>query len=191
MKKDKLQKIVRSGITLMLIVLIAGCSSEPPAPSLTAEAKKLENEVDATLEIFERTRGANKVIREAKGILVFPWVIKAGIGIGGEYGEGALQIKGETVDYYNVIAASIGFQLGVQKKSIIIAFMDEDALKNFRDSSGWKVGADASVAVIAVGAGGAIDTATINQPIVAFVFDQKGLMYNLTLEGAKISKIKK
>jgi lipid-binding SYLF domain-containing protein len=69
--------------------------------------------------------------------------------------------------------------------------MNKDALKKFRDSSGWKVGADASVALIVVGAGGSIDTTVTNKPIVAFVFDQKGLMYNLTLEGAKITKIKK
>ena len=79
----------------------------------------------------------------------------------------------------------------MKKKTIIILFMQEDALKKFRDSSGWKVGVDASIAVIAVGAGGAIDTAKINEPIIAFIFDQKGLMYNLTLEGAKITKIKK
>ncbi|GAG21010.1 unnamed protein product, partial [marine sediment metagenome] len=126
-----------------------------------------------------------------KGVLVFPKVFKAGFGIGGEYGEGALRIKDKTVDYYNTTAASIGFQLGGQKKTIIIAFMQEDALKKFREASGWKVGVDASVAVIAIGAGGAIDTASINEPIIAFVLDQKGLMYNLTLEGSKITKMQK
>lgn len=190
MKKYKLQKIINNIISLVLILSLAGCSIES-APPLTEAAKKLEREVDATLKLFEKTKGSEKVIREAKGILVFPSVIKAGLGFGGEYGEGALKIRGKTVDYYNTAAASIGFQLGVQKKSIIIAFMQKDALKKFRDSSGWKIGADASVAVIAIGAGGSIDTANFNEPIIAFVFDQKGLMYNLTLEGTKISKIKK
>lgn len=188
MKKDKLQKVGVSVIALMLAFVTTSCSFRPP---LSEEAKKLEREVNATLKTFEKTTGATKVIREAKGVLVFPNVYKAGFGLGGEYGEGALRIKGKTVDYYNTIAGSIGFQLGIQKKSIIIAFMDKDALRKFRDSSGWKIGADASVAVIVVGAGGSIDTQITNKPIVAFVFDQKGLMYNLTLEGAKISKIKK
>ena len=190
MKKIKLFKLTSSVLVLVLALLATSCSREP-APPLTPEAKDLERKVDATLEIFKKTKGSGKLIRDAKGILVFTSVFKAGIGIGGEYGEGALRIKGRTVDYYNTAAASIGFQLGIQKKSIIIAFMQQRPLNDFRNSSGWKIGADASVAVIVVGAGGSIDTATANQPIVAFVFDQKGLMYNLTLEGAKISKIKK
>jgi len=81
--------------------------------------------------------------------------------------------------------------LGGQKKTIIMLFMDKKALKDFQNSDGWKVGADASVALVTIGADGSIDTSKTNQPIVAFVFDQKGLMYNLTLEGAKVSKIKR
>ena len=159
--------------------------------SFAATAKVLDADVDALLKKFERIRGSRDVLRRAQGVLVFPKVFKAGIGIGGEYGEGALRIRGRTVDYYNTAAASIGFQLGGQKKTVIIAFMQKDALDKFRDSSGWKIGVDASVAVIAIGAGGSIDTAKINEPIVAFVLDQKGLMYNLSLEGSKITKIKK
>jgi len=154
-------------------------------------AKQIDTDVDATLNLFEEVKGSNTVLESAKGLLVFPSVIKAGFGIGGEYGEGALRIKGETAGYYSTVAASIGFQIGAQKKSIIIAFMQKGALDKFRNSSGWKIGADASIAVIAIGAGGSIDTATHNEPIIAFVFDQKGLMYNLTLEGAKITEIKK
>ena len=156
-----------------------------------ATAQEINKDVQATVKNFENVTGSREVLKKAKGLLVFPAVFKAGIGIGGEYGEGALLIKGKTVDYYNTAAASIGFQLGGQKKTIIMAFMNDEALKSFRDSSGWKVGLDASVAVIAIGAGGAIDSASLNKPIIAFVFDQKGLMYNVTLEGAKITKIKK
>ena len=100
-------------------------------------------------------------------------------------------IDGKTVDYYSTAAASYGFQLGGQKKDVMLVFMQEDALKSFRDSSGWKVGIDGSVALITLGAGASIDTAKINEPIVGFVFGQKGLMYNLTLEGSKFSKLKK
>lgn len=159
--------------------------------AMAITAKEIDAGVDASFKKFERITGSQEVLKKAKGILVFPAVFKAGIGIGGEYGEGALRVHGKTVDYYNTAAASIGFQLGGQKKTIIIAFMQDDAFKSFRDSSGWKVGVDASVAVIAIGAGGAIDSASINKPIIAFVLDQKGLMYNITLEGAKITKIKK
>ena len=175
-------------ITVLLAGFMCGIMIDG---AIAATAKEIDADVNASLKHFEDIGGAKEVIKKAKGILVFPKVFKAGFGIGGEYGEGALRIKGKTVDYYNTAAASIGFQFGGQKKTIIIAFMQKDALKKFREASGWKVGIDASVAVIAVGAGGIIDTASINEPIIAFVLDQKGLMYNLTLEGSKITKMVK
>ena len=122
---------------------------------------------------------------------MFPKVIKAGVGFGGEYGEGALRIGGKTVDYYNTLAGSFGLQFGAQAKTIVIVFLNEDALKGFRNSDGWKVGVDGSVAVITIGAGTSLDSSKLNEPIVGFVLDQKGLMYNLTLEGSKITKINK
>jgi len=128
---------------------------------------------------------------KAEGILVFPSVIKAGFGIGGEYGEGALRINDKTVDYYSTAAASIGFQLGVQSKTVILMFMSKKALKKFRDSEGWEVGVDASVALIEVGAGGSLDTTRLKKPILGFIVDQKGLMFNLTLEGSKLTKLKR
>jgi lipid-binding SYLF domain-containing protein len=122
-------------------------------------------------------------------VLVFPSVFKAGMGIGGEYGEGALLVHGRTAGYYNTISASFGFQLGAQARSVIIAFMTPEALEGFRRVHGWKVGVDGSVALITVGIGGSIDTSKITSPIVGFIFDGKGLMYNLTLEGSKITRI--
>ena len=176
-------------LTIMLVIGIIGLM--PITEAIAWSAKSIDRSVDSALRKFKETKGSDAVIRKAKGVLVFPKVFKAGFGIGGEYGEGALRVKGKTVDYYSTAAASIGFQFGAQKKTIIIAFMQDSAFKKFRDSSGWKIGADASVAVIAIGAGGGIDSASLNEPIIAFVFDQKGLMYNITLEGAKITKLKK
>jgi len=178
-------------LAIILTFVISYVFTFQVSDSLAASAKQIDKDVDRALEIFEEIKGSDNVLKKAKGILVFPRVFKAGIGIGAEYGEGALRINGKTVDYYNTAAASIGFQLGGQKKTIIFAFMSNDALDNFRASSGWKIGADASLAIIAVGVGGIIDSASLNEPIVAVVFGQKGLMYNLTLEGSKISKIKK
>jgi lipid-binding SYLF domain-containing protein len=111
------------------------------------------------------------------------------MGIGGEYGEGALLIRGRPAGYYNTISASVGFQLGAQSRSVIIAFMTPEALAGFRRVQGWKVGVDGSVALITVGIGGSIDSSKVASPIVGFIFDGKGLMYNLTLEGSKISRI--
>lgn len=160
--------------------------------SHAASAKEIDTSADVALErFFKEVKGAKEFAQSAKGLLVFPRVIKAGFGIGGEYGEGALRIGGKTIDYYNTAAASIGFQLGAQAKTIIIAFMQKEALRKFRKSSGWEVGVDGSVALIKLAAGGSIDTTNIKDPIVAFVFSQKGLMYNLTLEGSKFTKLKK
>jgi lipid-binding SYLF domain-containing protein len=175
-----------------IVITLALCFVAAVTVKAFADDKKEINaNVDASLKKFEKVPGARDVLNKAAGILVFPNVYKAGIGIGGEYGEGALKMGWRIVDYYNTASGSIGFQLGVQKKTIIIAFMQKDALEKFRNSDGWKVGIDASVAVVTIGAGGSIDSAKINEPIVAFVLDQKGLMYNITIEGSKITKIKK
>ncbi len=122
-------------------------------------------------------------------MLVFPDVIKIGFGVGGEYGEGSLLVDGEPQAYYATAAGSFGFQIGAQFKAQLILFMTDAALERFRASSGWEVGVDGSVALITIGVGGKFDTATMQQPIVGFVFSNKGLMYNLTLEGTKITKI--
>ena len=180
----------------MGITLVAGMSFLAVifwgAPSHAATAREIDVSVDVALENFEKeVKGGKEFLQNAKGVLVFPKVIKAGVGVGGEYGEGVLRIGGKTVDYYNTASASIGFQLGAQAKTVILVFVQEAALKKFRGSSGWEVGVDGSVALINLGAGGSIDTTKINEPIVGFVFGQKGLMYNLTLEGSKFTKLDK
>jgi len=159
-------------------------------PSKAAPRPDIEASVRETLgRFFSEIYSSRELANQAVAVLVFPTVVKAGFGIGGEYGEGALHIRGRTAGYYNIISGSIGFQLGAQARSVIIMFMTEPALAGFQATHGWKVGVDGSVAIIAVGAGGAIDTNSIRSPIVGFIFDQKGLMYNLTLEGSKITRI--
>jgi len=182
---------MKRNILFIAGVLILGLSMLVAASTAIAKsAKEIDISVDVALEQFEKdVKGAKEFLKSAKGVLVLPSVIKAGIGIGGEYGEGALRIDGKTVDYYSTAAASIGFQLGAQSKRIILVFMEDNALKKFRESSGWEAGVDGSVALVELGAGGSIDTTNIKDPIVGFVFGNKGLMYNLTLEGSKYTKI--
>jgi lipid-binding SYLF domain-containing protein len=156
-----------------------------------ASASEIDHEVDQTLKAFQQIKGAKAFLPIAKGVLVFPKVYKAGIGIGGEYGEGALRVGGKTVAYYSTAAASIGFQLGAQAKSIVVIFTDESALNKFRNSKGWEVGVDGSVVLVDLGAGKEVDTTTIKDPVIGFIFGQKGLMYNLTLEGSKFTKLDK
>ena len=190
MKKCKLSKNIgffTSVVMFLSLLLVFGSSM-----ALAKSAKEIDIGVDVALEQFQQdVKGGKEFLKSAKGVLVFPSVIKAGIGIGGEFGEGALRIGGKTVEYYNTAAASIGFQIGAQSKRVILVFMQNNALKNFRASSGWEAGVDGSVALIELGTGGSIDTTNIKDPIVGFVFGNKGLMYNLTLEGSKFTKIVK
>jgi len=159
---------------------------------LAASADELNSEANKTLQVFkEDVNGAEVFLSQAAGYLVFPRVIKVGIGVGAETGEGVLRVGGSTVAYYRTTAGSIGLQLGAQAKSIVIAFMTRESLDKFRNSSGWKVGVDGSVALIDLGAGKTIDTDNIKDPVVGFIFGSKGLMYNLTLEGSKFSKLDK
>ena len=161
-----------------------------PAQAQAASKTEIDIEVKQALKRFKKDVGAaDEYLKIAKGVLIFPSVFKAGFGIGGEYGEGAMQINGKTIDYYSTAAASIGFQLGAQTKTIIMIFTDSKALNKFRKSDGWEAGVDGSVALVELGAATTIDTNSIKDPIIAFVFNNKGLMYNLSLEGSKFTKI--
>ena len=175
---------------LCLALLMATAILAYPCTSEAGSAAKIEADANATLQSFVRQApGARELANKAAGILVFPSVIKAGIGFGGEYGEGMLLNQQRVVGYYNLVSASFGFQLGVQQRSIIIMFMTREALAGFEQRAGWKIGVDGSVTVITVGVGGSIDTDQVVSPVIGFILDQKGLMYNLTLEGSKISRI--
>ncbi len=178
----------RKAICIALIAVLALLAGNLPGKA--GSAREINAAVNVTLDRFYRQiPGARELGAKAGGVLVFPTVVKAGFGVGGEYGEGAMRIGGKTVGYYNTIAASIGFQLGAQARSVIIMFMTPEALAGFRRVDGWKVGVDGSVAIIVVGAGGSIDTDKITSPVVGFILDPTGLMYNLTLEGSKITRI--
>ena len=170
------------------IVLVSGL---PLSSARAASKEAIDLGVRETLEAFNKTvNGGAALVEKARGVLVFPSVKKAGLGIGGEYGQGALLIKGKTVAYYSTVAASIGFQFGVQARKEVILFLNDEALQKFRLSDGWEAGVDGSIAVITVGAGGEIDTTELNEPVMGFIFGSKGLMINLSLEGSKFSKIK-
>ncbi|MFZ5802820.1 MAG: YSC84-related protein [Candidatus Omnitrophota bacterium] len=159
-------------------------------PACAKSALEIDASVKTALDYFEKeVPGAKDMLAKAKGVLVFPSVIKAGFVVGGEYGTGALQIAGVTVDYYNTIGGSLGFQFGGQARRVYLLFMEESALKDFQEGDGWQVGVDGSVALVTLGVDGSVDTTKTNQPIVAFVLDQKGFMGNLTLEGSRFNKI--
>jgi len=171
--------------SLVVIALFA-------STAMAASADKIDRESSKALQTFqEDIDGADVFLNQAAGYLIFPRVVKIGIGVGAETGEGVLRVGGQTVAYYRTTSGSIGLQLGAQAKSIVIAFMTKQSLQKFRDSNGWKVGVDGSVALIDLGAGKTIDSQNVKDPVVGFIFGSKGLMYNLTLEGSKFTKLDK
>ena len=182
-----MKRMIRSLVAILAVAFLL-----PAVPAFAESADVIDARVDSAIAIFkEDVNGADVFLNSSAGYLVFPRVIKVGLGFGAETGEGALRVRGRSVEYYRTTAGSFGLQLGAQAKSIVIAFMTLDSLDKFRNSSGWKVGVDGSVALIDLGAGKQINTTNIKDPVVGFIFGSKGLMYNLTLEGTKISKLKK
>jgi lipid-binding SYLF domain-containing protein len=177
-------------LKIPMAAAIAAAASVLAAVALAASTADIDANVDATLNRFYAQSDANRgLAQKAAAVLVFPRVTKAGAGIGGEFGEGALQVHGRTVGYYKVTGGSIGATLGVAHHSEVILFMTDAARDHFMSSSDWSLGADASVAVVRKGADAQFDTETLHKPVLAFVFGEKGLIGDVSLEGAKVSKL--
>ncbi|MEM5330425.1 YSC84-related protein [Paraburkholderia sp. JHI2823] len=161
------------------------------AESDAAKRHEIDTQVSETLSrLFETDQGSKELVAKANGVLVFPSVIKAGFIAGGEYGKGALRVAGKTVGYYSTAAGSFGLQAGAQSKAVIFLFMTHDALSSFRNSKGWSVGGEGSVALLKVGANGEIDTTTATSPVEAIVLTNAGLMGDVSLAGTKVSRLK-
>ncbi|MFD1560786.1 YSC84-related protein [Paraburkholderia silviterrae] len=152
--------------------------------------REIDADVDAALErLYGTVKGSRELIGKSSAVLVFPDVVGAAIGVGGQYGRGALRAGGRTVGYFSTTAGSFGFQIGAQSRAIYYAFMTQGAVERFKRSSGWKVGADASVALVKMGVNGQVDSSTAVNPIEAFVLTNAGLMAGASLEGSKVSRL--
>jgi lipid-binding SYLF domain-containing protein len=158
--------------------------------ALAADTATIDKQVAATVDRFDALSAKHPdMVSHAAGVLVFPSITKAGVGIGGEHGDGSLSEGGKTVGYYSISGASIGLTLGVARHSEVILFNTQQALDKFTKGGDWSLGADTSVAVMKTGAGGDYDVETLHKPVLVFVFGEKGLMGDASLKGAKISKI--
>ncbi|MGO4914839.1 YSC84-related protein [Pseudogemmobacter sp. W21_MBD1_M6] len=156
----------------------------------TNGAATIDARVSATLnEMYNRYPGTRDLRSKSVGMLVMPLVTKAGFGIGGAYGRGALQINDVTVDYYSTTQATIGFQIGAQQYAHVLFFMTNQALGDFRRSSGWAAGADMEYAINDQGGNISAETTTALAPVIAVVFGQAGLIVGATLEGTKYNRI--
>lgn len=183
-----LNKNIFKGISMAfcIILLVSFISSECYAKT----KEEINASVKAAMERFSKQiKGGTNYLKGAKGVLVMPDITKAGFIIGGKYGQGALLIGGQPVDYFSVAEGSIGWQIGAVKYDMIILFMTDEALKKFRENEGWEAGVDAEVTILDVGTEVSIETLRSQHPVAGFVFDQKGLMGGVSIKGAKFSRI--
>ena len=153
-------------------------------------AGMIDARVASTLTfMYDTYPGTRDLGNKAAGILVMPLVTEVGLGLGGSYGRGALQINGSTVDYYSAASGSAGLQIGAQQYSHVLFFMTQNALADFRSSMGWAAGADLEYAAADQGDVLRAETITSLAPVIAVVFAQSGLRIGATLEGTKYTRI--
>jgi len=173
-----------------VILAVAGMTLLGPRPAMAASAAVIDREVDAALwKLYETTPVAKTLAAQAKGILVFPNIVKAGFVVGAQYGDGARLKNGKTVGYYNIVAASYGLQAGVQSFGYAMFFMTDSALNYLENSSGFEVGVGPSIVVVDEGMARTLTTTTAQDDVYAFVFGQQGLMAGAGLQGSKITRI--
>jgi lipid-binding SYLF domain-containing protein len=179
-------------IAVLLVLAVAGGALVSPDPAEAASAAEVSRDVESALKtLYAQSAAARTLGEKAKGILVFPGIIKGGFLAGGQFGEGALIKGGKTAGYYNTIQGSFGLQAGIQKYGYALFLMTDSAMKWIDKSDGWEIGVGPSIVVMDIGAATSATTTTVQAEIYAFFFDQKGLMGGLGLAGTKITKINK
>lgn len=183
-------RFVRTAVTL--IVTFAAILLVSERPALAAPASQLDRDVDAALHtLYDGSPTAKVLGGKAKGILVFPKIVKAGFIVGGQGGDGALIKNGRKVGYYNASAVSVGLQAGAQSFGFAIFFMTDATMQSFEKSNGFEIGVGPTVVIVDAGAARDINTLTAKSDVYAFVFGQKGLMAGIGLQGTKITKLKR
>ena len=177
---------------------LAGCSTtasvtkpgDGDRPSTAESRHAVDASYQETLDrLYASDAGTRELVSKARGVLVFPRVISAGLVIGGAYGEGQLREHGRIDGYYRTTTGSVGWQIGAQSRALVFLFMTEDALERFKAGQGWSGGVDASVALLTVGANGKVDANAARAPTLAFVMTNAGIMAGATLEGTKVTRI--
>ncbi len=184
MKTRNFYRVVVTALCFTLsLFLVSGMSYAGTKGEINAKAR-------AAMERFEKhVKGGTAYLRGAKGVLVMPGITKAGFVVGGKYGQGALMVGGKTVDYYSLAEGSVGWQIGAEKYDMVILFMTDKVLQNFRKSENWEAGVDAEITLIDTGATASVETLRSQHPIAGFIFNQKGLMGGVSLKGAKFTRI--
>jgi lipid-binding SYLF domain-containing protein len=179
-------RILIAGATLILLV----SHFVNPTAALAASASAINRDATAVLtKLYKNNPGAKSLGDKAVAVLVFPSIVKGGFIVAGLYGDGALRKRGKTVAYYRSLAASYGFQAGIQNYGYVLFFMDDASVKYLENSDGWELGTGPSLVVLDTGFGKNLSTTTLQKGVYAFIFDQKGLMGGFGIQGSKITKI--
>ncbi|HBZ70552.1 MAG TPA: twin-arginine translocation pathway signal protein [Deltaproteobacteria bacterium] len=182
----------RMGIQMTILLLAAIIAAVSAPRALAASRQELERNANHALKrLYASNRAARLLGEKAKAVLVFPNIVKAGFMFGGQMGDGVLLKNGKATGYYNSLAASYGFQAGIQEFGYALFFMNDSALSYLDKSNGFEIGVGPSIVVVDEGVGKSITSTTITQDVYAFIFSQKGLMAGMGIQGSKITKISK
>jgi lipid-binding SYLF domain-containing protein len=184
------KKILVSALAAILMLTIGCTTTGTRSGDPDVTRRSIDADADAALSrLYAQVAGSDQMVRQARGVLVFPSVLEAGFVFGASRGNGVLRVGGKTVSYHATTSGSWGLQAGAQSTAVFILFMTDEALARFQASSGWTVGADASVTLLAVGASAQVTTATAQQPVIGYVLSNRGLMAGITLDGTRITRL--
>jgi len=185
------QAVAAVAVAFVALTFTACTTTLPDSRATPTEQRAQINQgADATLNrLYQVAPGSRDLVQRAQGVLVFPEAVSGGFIVGVEHGRGVLRTGGQNAGYYTTSSGSVGLQAGAQSRAIVILFMTQEALNDFRNSSGWTAGVDATVAVATIGANGRIDTSTMKEPVVGFSMTNAGLMAGVSLEGTKVQPL--
>jgi lipid-binding SYLF domain-containing protein len=184
------KKILVSALAAILMLTIGCTTTGTRSGDPDVTRRSIDADADAALSrLYAQVAGSDQMVRQARGVLVFPSVLEAGFVFGASRGQGVLRVGGKTVSYHATTSGSWGLQAGAQSTAVFILFMTDEALKRFQDSRGWTAGTDASVTLLSVGASAQVTTATAQQPVVGYVLSNRGLMAGITLDGTRITRL--
>lgn len=183
--KGAMQRVLQVGIIMVMAVILLTL----PRIALAATAESIDLDVDNALQkLYQTTPAAKDLSNIAQGILVFPSIIKGGLIIGGQYGEGALRVGEKTTGYFKTVSASYGLQVGAQSFGYALFFIDSKSLDYLKKSSGWEIGVEPNIVIVDEGVARSLSTTTVKSGVYAFFFDQRGLMAGITIQGSKITE---
>jgi lipid-binding SYLF domain-containing protein len=185
-------KFARTSLLIAAIAALGASGTVLPGPAWAATSEDLDKDSNQALNNLISTNPvAKSLASNAKAVLIFPNIVKAGLVFGGAYGEGVLEKGGKVVDYYNSVTGSWGLQAGAQSYGYVVFLMNEKAVDYITKSKGWEVGVGPTVALVDEGVAKNLSTSTLKDDAYAFIFDQQGLMAGVSIEGTKITQIKR